>query len=101
MFRGSPWRTKQAAIAIEKLQKKSHVVSCQNIDSYYVGEEVYLQIPPMSRFRDHDDELLYFGTFCRLETDVSAKKLILCNERGELHNKIYYVKLRIYIIEEE
>lgn len=54
----------------------------------------------MSRFRDHDDELLYFGTFCRLEADVSAKKLILCNEKEELHNKIYYVK-QICIIEEE
>lgn len=54
------------------------------IDSYYaVGEEVYLRIPPMSRFRDHNDELLYFGPFCRLETTFSAKKLILCNERRD------------------
>jgi len=44
-----------------------------------VGEEVYLRIPSMSRFRDHDDVLLYFETFCRLESqnDISAKELIL------------------------
>lgn len=65
-------------------EKPRCILPRHHIDSYYtVGEEVYLRILPMSRFRDHDDELLYFGTFCRLETDVSAKKLILCNEKGE------------------
>lgn len=49
-----------------------------------VGEEVYLRIPPVSRFRDHDDGLLYFGTFCRLESrnGASAKELILYSIRG-------------------
>lgn len=52
-----------------------------------VGEEVYLWIPSKSRFRDHDDGLLYFGTFCRLESrnDISAKELILYRIRRVSH----------------
>lgn len=52
-----------------------------------VSEEVYLRILPVSRFCDRDDGSLYFGTFCRLESQkgVSAKKLILHSIR-EVYN---------------